>query len=301
MNALVISGGGSKGAFAGGVAEYLIREKKRDYDILIGTSTGSLLIPHLAIGKIDWIKNIYTNITNKDIYSISPFTIKKEKDGSLKAQINHFNIFKMILQGKKTFGEHKNLRKTIEKTLSKADFERIKKTNKKIIATVSNLHLNIVEYKYLGDCSYEDFCDWMWISTSFVPFMGLVEKNGYDYADGGFGNIIPIEEAINLGAKTIDVIVLHTRQISPRKTRPNNSFDVLMNSMHFMHTQLRRLDLLLGQFENLYNKDVNLNFFFTPSVLTENSFLFDPPKLKQWWDEGYLHAKRICAKPSFIY
>ncbi len=27
MNALVISGGGSKGAFAGGVAEYLIKNK----------------------------------------------------------------------------------------------------------------------------------------------------------------------------------------------------------------------------------------------------------------------------------
>ena len=30
MRALVISGGGSKGAFAGGVAQYLIEEKKHD-------------------------------------------------------------------------------------------------------------------------------------------------------------------------------------------------------------------------------------------------------------------------------
>jgi predicted patatin/cPLA2 family phospholipase len=29
MKALVISGGGSKGAFAGGVAEYLIQDKKK--------------------------------------------------------------------------------------------------------------------------------------------------------------------------------------------------------------------------------------------------------------------------------
>ncbi|MDG2443864.1 MAG: patatin-like phospholipase family protein, partial [Flavobacteriaceae bacterium] len=38
--ALVISGGGSKGAFAGGVAEYLLKEKKKTYDIFLGTSTG---------------------------------------------------------------------------------------------------------------------------------------------------------------------------------------------------------------------------------------------------------------------
>ena len=35
MRALVISGGGSKGAFAGGVAQYLIEEKKHKYDLLI--------------------------------------------------------------------------------------------------------------------------------------------------------------------------------------------------------------------------------------------------------------------------
>ena len=37
MKALVISGGGSKGAFAGGVAEYLINEKKREYDMYLGS------------------------------------------------------------------------------------------------------------------------------------------------------------------------------------------------------------------------------------------------------------------------
>lgn len=46
MRALVISGGGSKGAFAGGVAQYLLQNKGRNYDLFLGTSTGSLLIPH---------------------------------------------------------------------------------------------------------------------------------------------------------------------------------------------------------------------------------------------------------------
>lgn len=46
MKALVISGGGSKGAFAGGVAEYLMKDKGKTYDLFLGTSTGSLLVPH---------------------------------------------------------------------------------------------------------------------------------------------------------------------------------------------------------------------------------------------------------------
>lgn len=44
MKALVISGGGSKGAFAGGVAQYLMEEKNIDYDLFLGTSTGSLMV-----------------------------------------------------------------------------------------------------------------------------------------------------------------------------------------------------------------------------------------------------------------
>ena len=50
--ALVISGGGSKGAFGGGVAQYLMKNEQKDYDIFIGTSTGSLMVSHLGLGTI---------------------------------------------------------------------------------------------------------------------------------------------------------------------------------------------------------------------------------------------------------
>jgi len=65
MRALVISGGGSKGAFAGGIAEYLITVCKNDYDLFVGTSTGSLLIPLLSIGEISKLKEVYTSVNQK--------------------------------------------------------------------------------------------------------------------------------------------------------------------------------------------------------------------------------------------
>ena len=33
---------------------------KKNYDIFLGTSTGSLMVSHLALGKIDTLKKIYT-------------------------------------------------------------------------------------------------------------------------------------------------------------------------------------------------------------------------------------------------
>jgi len=291
MKALVISGGGSKGAFAGGVSQHLIQDLKREYDIFIGTSTGSLLIPHISIKDIDKIKNVYTNVTQQDIYSQCPFKVKKLKDGSTETSINHLNTIRMFLKRKKTFGEHKNLRETIQKVVSPEDFIKIQQSGKHVIVTVSNLSTNKVEYKYAKDCSYEDFCDWMWASASFVPFMSIVEKNGFEYADGGFGNYIPIEEAINLGAKVIDVIVLSPRHHHVVKAPTKNAFDVLMRSMQFMNYQLGRHDILIGHLESIYNDDVKVNFIFSPRELTEHSFMFDPDQMKSWWQEGYEYAK----------
>jgi NTE family protein len=292
MKALVISGGGSKGAFAGGVAEYLIKDQKNEYDLFVGSSTGSLLIPHLSIGKIDKLKEAFTSVEQKDIFNISPFIITKDKDGKLKSKINHFNVLKMFLKRKKTFGETKNLRKTIGKLLSVEDYNEIKAAGKKVIVTASNLTKNVVEYKYLEDNSYEDFCDWMWISSCFVPFMSLVEKNNCEYADGGFGNYIPIEEAISNGATHIDVIVLQPRHKTVEHNKSRNAFDILLQSMSFMLSQIVYDDIHIGHLESIYNDDLHVRFFFTPRVLTEYSFYFDPIQMKSWWQEGYEYAQK---------
>jgi len=291
MRALVISGGGSKGAFAGGVAEHLIRERGIDYDIFVGSSTGSLLVPHLSIGKIDKIKDMYTNVTQNDIYTVNPFVIKEDEDGELKASINHKSTVKMFLKKKKTFGDTSALRRTIANTLSKEDFRLIQRSGKKVIVTVSNITRTTVEYRYAIDCLHEDFIDWMWASSSFIPFMSLVEKNGYDYADGGFGNYIPIEEAINIGATEVDCIVLNPRRRPTREIKTHNAFDLLLKSFLFMQKQIAHDDVLIGHLESIYNDDVRVNFIFTPRELTTHSFYFDPKEMKAWWQEGLEYAR----------
>lgn len=289
MRALVISGGGSKGAFAGGVAQYLTQELKRDYDIFIGTSTGSLLISHMALNKAEKVRKVFTSVNQSSIFSNRPFLITR-KHGYENISINHFNVLRNFLKGKKTFGDSYNLKKLIGETLSEEEFEQLKASEKDIVVTVSNLSLNEVEYKSIKDYDYESFIEWIWISCNYTPFMSLVQKNGCEYADGGLGSMVPIEEAIQRGATEVDAIILQTEVTYFNRLPSKNVFSLITNLFAFMLDRIETQNIKIGKFAAA-NNDAILNFYYTPSVLTTNSLIFDEKKMKAWWESGFEFAK----------
>lgn len=66
--ALVISGGGSKGAFAVGILQKLrVLFPHLKFDIIVGTSTGSLIAPLAAVGELDLLEEIYTTHTTEQV------------------------------------------------------------------------------------------------------------------------------------------------------------------------------------------------------------------------------------------
>ena len=289
MKALVISGGGSKGAFAGGVAHYLIEEAKKEYDILVGTSTGSLLISHLGLSKIDKIRSIYSSVNQESIFNNCPFVIKK-KHGSDIISMNHWNIVKNFIRGRKTFGESENLRELIRESITLQEFEELKNGPKDIVVTVSNLSLNQVEYKSINDFNYDEFCDWIWISSNYTPFMSLVRKNGCEYADGGLGSLVPIEEAIKRGATEVDVVVLRTEVSYYNRMPSRNPFELLTSMMAFVLDRIENQNIRIGKLV-ANQQDAIVNFYYTPTVLTTNSLIFNKEKMTLWWKKGYLYAK----------
>lgn len=289
MRALVISGGGSKGAFGGGVAQYLIEELNHKYELFVGTSTGSLLISHLALNKIEKIKEVYTSVTQQSIFSNCPFVIRKDKWGEEQISIKHTKVLYNFLRGGKTFGESKNLRKLIEKTLTRDEFRVLKESDKDIVITVSNLSLNSVEYKSIKEVSYEDYCDWIWISSNYIPFMSLVKKNGCEYADGGFGSIVPIKEAIDRGATEVDVIILETEVAFYNRLGSKNVFALISNLHDYMINRIEKQNITIGKFAAGNNSAI-LNLYYTPTVLTTNSLIFNKEKMTSWWDSGFKYA-----------
>ena len=290
MKALVISGGGSKGAFAGGVAQHLIQEEKKNYDLFIGTSTGSLMITHLALGKVEELREIYSNVDQTTIFSSFPFRIKRFRGHQI-VSINHRTTLRNFLRGSKTFGESLNLREMIERRITDEDLQQALELQKKLLVTVSNLTLNQVEFKSLEEESFSDFRDYIWGSSNFIPFMSLLTKNSYEYADGGFANLVPVHEAIRRGATEIDAIVLETEVPQLNRLPSRNPFDLITHLFNFMQIHIEKSNISIGKLE-AENRGVKLNLFYTPTVLTTNSLIFEKERMRKWWRQGFEYARK---------
>ncbi len=66
--ALVISGGGSKGAFAVGVLKAVFQHNPGlTFDMLIGTSTGALIAPLATPDSIALLEQLYTTVTTDNV------------------------------------------------------------------------------------------------------------------------------------------------------------------------------------------------------------------------------------------
>lgn len=293
MRALVISGGGSKGAFAGGVAQYLMEREHREYDMFLGTSTGSLLVSHLACGKIGKLYDIFTNVQQHDIFSISPFVQRKKGDREY-VSIDFVNSLWQFIRRKRTFGESKALKRLIKKNITIEEYEHIKAEKNDVVVTVANLSLNRVEYKSIKDCSYEEFCNWIWISCNYIPFMSLVTVDGYEYADGGLGSVIPIREAILRGATEVDAIVLEAETLGKQKVLGKNPFSLMISLFGHLLNQVERNDIVIGKLA-AKNNNVKLNLYYTPTTLTENSLIFSKRLMEKWWQQGYDYAEQKHA------
>ncbi|MGR7813874.1 patatin-like phospholipase family protein [Lacinutrix undariae] len=290
MRALVISGGGSKGAFAGGVAQYLMEQEKKEYDMFLGTSTGSLLVPHLATNNLGKLYDVFTNVRQRDIFSVNPFVLRKKGDREY-VSIDFVNSIWQFIRRKRTFGESKALKRHIKKHFTELEFNLIKETKEDVVVTVSNLSKNRVEYKSVNECTYEEFCNWIWISCNYIPFMSLAKVNGYEYADGGLGCVVPIREAIKRGATEIDAIILESEQMDRTKVLGKNPFSLMINLFGHLLDQVERSDVIIGKLA-AKSKGVKLNLYYTPTKLTENSLIFNKKLMTQWWEDGFNYAEK---------
>jgi predicted patatin/cPLA2 family phospholipase len=122
--------------------------------------------------------------------------------------------------------------------------------------------------------------------------MSLATVDGFEYADGGLGCVVPIREAILRGATEIDAIVLEAETMETKKVLGKNPFSLMLGLFGHLLDQVERNDITIGKLA-AKNNNVDLNIYYTPTSLTENSLIFSKRLMQNWWKQGYDYA---CEK-----
>jgi predicted patatin/cPLA2 family phospholipase len=119
--------------------------------------------------------------------------------------------------------------------------------------------------------------------------MSLVKRDGFEYGDGGLGCVVPIREAIRRGATEIDAIILESENMEHNKVLGKNPFSLMLSIYGFVLDQIEYHDISEGVLAAKHN-GVQLNLYYTPTKLTENSLIFNKKLMSKWWQQGYKYA-----------
>ena len=79
-----------------------------------------------------------------------------------------------------------------------------------------------------------------------------------------------------------------------------NPFDALSTIFGFMADRIGYQNVKIGK---LMAEDYNakINLFYTPSVLTTNSLIFNKEKMQAWWQAGFEFATEKLKKQSPLF
>ena len=98
-------------------------------------------------------------------------------------------------------------------------------------------------------------------------------------------------------SKILDAIVLESEQMQRTKVLGKNPFSLMISLFGHLMDQMEKHDITIGKLA-AKTKNVQLNLYYTPTRLTENSLIFSKRLMVKWWQEGYDYAKQKSNENS---
>ena len=239
--ALVISGGGSKGAFAVGVIRYLsVHFPALTFDIFVGTSTGALLAPLASAGEISILVNLYTTIHTSDI-------------------IAKGNVVTRLLASNSLY-DASPLAKLITRSYSDALCSQLLQSQKEIYLVTTCLQTSKIVYFSNRAASFPtaneiirlsgaDEMRRAIIASACEPvFMPPIEvRKGSmplrQYVDGGVRELAGVQLAIDAGAEEIYTILLTPDNKPAQEKSFSDSFTILEKTIDIFTEEVGANDI----------------------------------------------------------
>ena len=330
--ALVISGGGAKGAFAVGVIRHMYKTYRDTgwFNITGGSSTGALISPMAALlaapdpmgsEALDTLEHIYTHVSTSDI-------LEKQ------------NIFELIGR-QDCLNESDPLNDLIHRLLRPEWFKWLKRREAPYCYVVYTNYQDgqkaAVSPKDKG-ITRERFIQAMLASASVPVVMEATIIGGDVCYDGGVRDLLPFAVAISQGAEVIMPVFLDPEEFSKTRSRFRRMDKILLRTLSILvdeagrndfemanlinigitakqevlaafagdTTALRKLRAIFNkkEFGDLFGSEKRLVKIITglrpDEPLTEDSLTFDPAKMRIWMELGEKKAKETIQESPFI-
>ena len=324
--ALVISGGGAKGAFGVGVLKYLYKKYRNTgwFSITGGTSTGALIAPMAALmaapepmgtAVLDALARIYTSVKTPDIL---------KKTTRLDCLNETGPLYKLL---KKEFKrEWFDWLQRYDSPVCYVVYVNFQ-TGQKVVVSARDQGMTITR-----------FIRAMVASSSVPVVMQAMIIDGCECYDGGIRDLLPFSRAIELGAETIVPIFFDPAK-SIATTKKFKRFDkILLRTFGIMLDETGRNDVEIADLINIgisakndilkafrrnrknsetvnriFNKRKYKSLFSLNkrvieiiknvrpnATLTTDSLTFDPKKMRRWLAAGRKKAKAVFRKSPFL-
>ena len=212
--ALVLGGGGAKGAYEVGAIAAL-DELGIKAGSVFGTSVGALHAAMYAQGSMDAAAALWDNIRLSDVVSEESLAIADDAE-------NIFDHPEKLLEFITRYAQKKGvdvspLMDILHKLI---DEDKIRRSGVHLgIVTTRFPSLAMVE-KRLEEMETGSLIDWLMASASCFPIFPMKQVGGDRYIDGGFCDNTPVEMAVRSGARDIGKHRSHTQY----DRRPNITY-----------------------------------------------------------------------------
>lgn len=217
--ALVLGGGGAKGAYEVGAITAL-DELGIKAGSVFGTSVGALHAAMYAQGSMDAAAALWDNIRLSDVVSEESLAIADDAE-------NIFDHPEKLLEFITRYAQKKGvdvspLMDILHKLI---DEDKIRRSGVHLgIVTTRFPSLAMVE-KRLEEMETGSLIDWLMASASCFPIFPMKQVGGDRYIDGGFCDNTPVEMAVRSGARDIVAIDIGKhRSHTQYDRRPNITY-----------------------------------------------------------------------------
>lgn len=218
--AIVLSGGGAKGAFQVGVLDALINDHGVKPAIVVGTSTGAIQALGVAQDDVAGLKQVWLALRgNKDIYT------NRGKVGA-------------ILTGEKAIYDARPLR-----TLLKAFVDPAKLAASSVDLRLGVVSLQSGEFRTI-DKSVGRTDDWVYASCAMPAFFDPLEtSDGQQWVDGGVRDVTPLGAALELNPTGVIVVRASPNKGNATTKRFGGLIPIGLRATGLLQAEVSRNDL----------------------------------------------------------